>query len=247
MNKTSLKTINGMTQTDGLVTIKIKIFEIEKEVDVFVVKSDDFKDFLIWLNMIKLFRLTQDENLKISQKLTENETKTKIEKKSSTEIKINFNEHIQEKDFKVELNHLRGEENYKIEKLIDKYKMIFAKDKYDVGTVKNYEIRIDLLLDKYCSKRPYRCTIEDKKEIEQQVARLLEEDLIEESYSPFAAPHEASRPITILGYCLLALSTDSIMAYYFKSSMNHYVLYYMFIDDETIDFTEFKTCWFVKQ
>lgn len=33
-----------------------------------------------------------------------------------------------------------------------------------------------------------RCTIEDKKEIEEQVSKLLEKNLIEESYSPFAAP-----------------------------------------------------------
>lgn len=76
----------------------------------------------------------------------------------------------------------------KIEKLIEKYKTIFAKDKYDIGTVSDYEARIDLTIDKYCSKRPYRCSIEDKKEIETQVAKLLEKELIEESYSPFAAP-----------------------------------------------------------
>ncbi|XP_015437252.1 PREDICTED: uncharacterized protein LOC107192490 [Dufourea novaeangliae] len=56
------------------------------------------------------------------------------------------------------------------------------------GTISVYEARIDLLVGKYCSKRPYRCTIEDKKEIENQVAKLLENKLIEESYSPFAAP-----------------------------------------------------------
>jgi len=43
-------------------------------------------------------------------------------------------------------------------------------------------------VDKYCNKRPYRCTIEDKKEIEEQVGKLLEKGLIKESYSPFAAP-----------------------------------------------------------
>lgn len=72
--------------------------------------------------------------------------------------------------------------------MIEKYKTAFAKDKYDIGTVKKYEAHIDLLVDKYCSKRPYRCTIEDKKEIEEQIAKLLEKNLIEESYSPFAAP-----------------------------------------------------------
>jgi len=54
--------------------------------------------------------------------------------------------------------------------------------------VKDYEAHIDLIVEKYCYKRPYRCTIEDKKEIEEQIAKLLEKKLIEESYSPFAAP-----------------------------------------------------------
>ena len=44
------------------------------------------------------------------------------------------------------------------------------------------------LVDKYCSKRPYRCTIDDKKEIEEQISILLKRNLIEESYSPFADP-----------------------------------------------------------
>jgi len=68
--------------------------------------------------------------------------------------------------------------------LVNKYKQIFAKDKFDIGTVQEYEARIDLTIDKYCSKRPYKCTMEDKKEIEQQIARLLKRNLIEESYSP---------------------------------------------------------------
>ncbi|XP_014211980.1 uncharacterized protein LOC106641914 [Copidosoma floridanum] len=64
---------------------------------------------------------------------------------------------------------------------------IFVRDKYDTVTVKDYEALIDFVVDKNCSKRPYRCTIEDEKEIEQQVANLLEKNLIQESYSPFAA------------------------------------------------------------
>lgn len=71
---------------------------------------------------------------------------------------------------------------------MEKYSAIFAKDRYDVGTVKDYEAHIDLLIDKYCSKRPYRCNMEERKEIETQIAKLLKNNLIEESYSPFAAP-----------------------------------------------------------
>lgn len=50
------------------------------------------------------------------------------------------------------------------------------------------EARIAILVDKYSRNRLYRCTIEDKKEIEEQVSKLLDNKLIKESYSPFIAP-----------------------------------------------------------
>jgi len=56
---------------------------------------------------------------------------------------------------------------------IDKYGDIFAKNRYDVGTVRNHEAHIKLTSDKYISKKPYRCTFDDSKEIETQVKELL--------------------------------------------------------------------------
>ena len=51
-----MKTVNGENKTDGLITIKIKIFKIEEEMDVYIIK-EDFGDFIIGLDMIKKFRL----------------------------------------------------------------------------------------------------------------------------------------------------------------------------------------------
>ena len=90
--------------------------------------------------------------------------------------------------FQTKMEHLNRDQKINIEKLIDNNISVFAKDKYDIGTVNEYEARIDLIVEKYCSKRPYRCNIDDKIEIEKQIAQLLEQKLIEESYSPFAAP-----------------------------------------------------------
>ncbi|XP_044759165.1 uncharacterized protein LOC123316918 [Coccinella septempunctata] len=104
------------------------------------------------------------------------------------EYLINFNENIETKHFEIHVNHLNYDQQSIIDELIQQNLSVFAKDKYDVGTVSGYEAHIDLLEEKYCSKRPYRCTIEDRKEIEQQIAKLLDKKLIEESYSPFAAP-----------------------------------------------------------
>lgn len=64
---TGLLTINGVKNTKGMINIKIKIFEIEKYVDVYLVDDLEY-DFLIGLDMIQQFKLIQDENLKITQK-----------------------------------------------------------------------------------------------------------------------------------------------------------------------------------
>lgn len=65
-NNVNLITINGVKKAEGLTTLKVKIFKIEKEVDIYII--DGYKyDFLIGLDMIKEFRLSQDMNLKISQ------------------------------------------------------------------------------------------------------------------------------------------------------------------------------------
>ncbi|ESO02812.1 hypothetical protein HELRODRAFT_174235 [Helobdella robusta] len=63
------------------------------------------------------------------------------------------------KELAVIQNHGQQSE---INKIISKYKTLFAKDKYDIGTVKGYDAHIDLQVDKYCSKRPYRKTYEIK-------------------------------------------------------------------------------------
>lgn len=186
----NLKTINGEEKTNGIVTLKVKVFDLEELMDVFVVENDHFHyDFLMGLDCIQKFRLTQHDDLRITQSI---DIGPKY-RSSDSEVKddmclINFNEHMNPIAFEMAVNHLDTLQHSEIEKLIEKYKPVFAKDKYDVGTVSKYEAQIDLVVEQYCSKRPYRCTPEDRKEIEGQISMLLQKNLIEESYSPFAAP-----------------------------------------------------------
>lgn len=198
-NQANLKTINGVKKSIGIVLLKIKIFDIEQYINVFVIDEQNFEyDFLIGLDCIKLFQLIQNETLTITQKQNNENipgfTGNNIQNnqylidQNYDKCKVNFNEHLDFTNFNISVDHLHTEQQSQIDKLISKYKSLFAKDKYDVGSVKGYEAHIDLLVDTYCSKRPYRCNFEDKKEIEQQVSKLLEKKLIEESYSPFAAP-----------------------------------------------------------
>lgn len=159
INRVYLKTANGVKRTQGLITIKIKIFNIEKETDVHIVETEDFENFIIGLDMIKKFKLTQNENLEILQKDETEMTEEKSTKDGINTYLVNFNEHIQKDEFEIKIDHLHKEKKDKIERLIEEYKTVFAKNKYDIGTVKEYEAHIELLIDKYCSKRPYRCTL----------------------------------------------------------------------------------------
>lgn len=54
IEKVNLKTINGEKKTKGIVTLKIKIYNIEGFMDVFIIDNVNFNyDFLIGLDCIK--------------------------------------------------------------------------------------------------------------------------------------------------------------------------------------------------
>ncbi|CAB0006121.1 unnamed protein product [Nesidiocoris tenuis] len=101
---------------------------------------------------------------------------------------VNYSESIDTAAFEAKMDHLNIQEQTKINDLIQKFKGVFAKDKFDVGRVKDHEAHIKLYEHKFVSRKPYRCSIPDQKEIESQISQLLKADLIEESTSPFASP-----------------------------------------------------------
>ena len=66
----NLTTINGVRKSNGIVKLKLKIFEIEDEMNVFLIDEQNFNyDFLIVLDIINKFKLTQNVDLKIIQKV----------------------------------------------------------------------------------------------------------------------------------------------------------------------------------
>lgn len=73
-----------------------------------------------------------------------------LNRKINNRCEVNFNEHINLHEFEISVNYLDLYQQTEIDTLIEKYKSIFAKDKYDVGTVRDYEAHIDLMVDKYC-------------------------------------------------------------------------------------------------
>ncbi|KAJ8671709.1 hypothetical protein QAD02_002968 [Eretmocerus hayati] len=94
---------------------------------------------------------------------------------------VNSNEHIDVRKFQCSMNHLDARKRLDVIEILDIYNTILAKDKYDMGQVKDYEAHIDSLVGNYRSKRPDRCSSEDRKEIEERIRQLLSHGLIEES------------------------------------------------------------------
>ena len=81
MNNIKNANLRTIKKTNGLTNIKIKIYEIEEKVDIYIIDEENFKyDFLIGLDIIKKFKLIQNEHLKITQNNNLNQ-KNKIEKK----------------------------------------------------------------------------------------------------------------------------------------------------------------------
>ena len=69
-SQANLKTINGVKKSTGIVSLKIKIFQKEKNMNVFVIDEQNYDyDFLIGLDCIKAFQLIHNENLEITQKV----------------------------------------------------------------------------------------------------------------------------------------------------------------------------------
>lgn len=173
--------VSGYGKICGIAKVKVKIFKKSKTVWIFVLDTDDFNhEFLIGLDLIKEFGLCQDENLNIFQRF--NGHKYYTSKIWQTTPLVNSLE------LQANLEHLDNFKKSKIERLIHDFNSAFAKNKYDVGQVKDHEAHVKLTEHRYVYRKPYRCNIIDQKEIEIQISKLFEAGLIEESTSPFAAP-----------------------------------------------------------
>ena len=187
-----------MRFTESRARLWLKIGQIEDFVDVQVVKTDDHRfayDLLLGLDAITKFKLIQDEKLNIHQRVGEHEPLPITQRKTETgpediqnELTVNFNEYLNVDQFEANLQHLDANKKTAISELIGRFEDIFARNKFDVGRVKNHEAQIQMTEYRYVAKKPYRCAIPDQKEIEGQVAELLNAGLIEDSCSPFAAP-----------------------------------------------------------
>lgn len=179
--------------------IKLRIGNITDYITAYVVKNDNFSyDLLIGVDAIKNFKLIQDENMKIYQRTDSHNILDLKEDRSICDqmiltsndiIEVNSNKNLNINEFKADLDHIENNDKKTIiSQLIDKYKHMFAKDKFDIGKVRSKEAEIKLIRNEYVTSRPYKYSIPDDNEIRSQIKTLLQAGIIEESDSPFASP-----------------------------------------------------------
>lgn len=214
-SKVFLKSLGGLNSCKNRANVELKIGKLKKKVELIVVKNKNFTfDILIGLDLIKKFKLTQEKNLKIKQKLKEKKNlikinlikdkKDKISKKFTNKINVKVDNTTK----LVEINLIQtGEENDEIIKQLNNLEMdveddkkmkiikylynekdAFAKHKFDVKQYEKTEAKIKLTEERIVNKRPYRCSLQDNKEIDKQIKKLIDNKLIEETYSPYSSP-----------------------------------------------------------
>ncbi|ESN99371.1 hypothetical protein HELRODRAFT_162913 [Helobdella robusta] len=197
-NRSTFKTISGFNFSSARANIVVKVGNLTDNLNTYVVKNNNFSyDLLLGLDAIKKFKLIQDENFNILQRINKNKiikieerdkmnnnhnmvksdeltdnqfNLQKAEKNNLIKIsEVNFNENMNNTICK-NLDYIKDENRRKdILNLINKYKHMFAKDKYDVGKVKSKEAKIKLTRDEYVTARPYKCSIVDEEKIKTQV------------------------------------------------------------------------------
>ncbi|UYV83385.1 hypothetical protein LAZ67_23000839 [Cordylochernes scorpioides] len=144
--------------------------------------------------------LLQDENVHpISCPITLNKTSTNCDKNAPSQTLAHFPhlyllpplypaEH-QCKIFNDSCNLcVRNDIPLAFMNIIKNYSNIFSTNKYNIPKLKIPPINIRTNSDKIIALRPYRTSLSDQREIQEQVGKMLEYDIIEPSFSPYSSP-----------------------------------------------------------
>ena len=89
----------------------------------------------------------------------------------------------------INLDHLRKEEKFSLQKICAKYSDVFLLDNDPLTTSNIYQQKIYLKPNAIPSyKKPYRLPFSQKKEIDQQIDKMLRDGVIEEAKSEWSSP-----------------------------------------------------------
>jgi hypothetical protein len=200
-------TINQTHLHLGQINVNLTIGYKTKNVNLIVIENSKYES-LIGLDLINKFGLSLNEDYQVFQKFSFNNQIIKEEINSNYSFKtetninniINYNESelkenltqiLENKNKSIEnlnKNNITIAEKIEINILINKYSKVFSKDKYDLGSVTIEQCKIELTNNIPINLRPYRCSQEDQKIIDNQIQKLLEKNLIRKSLSSYSFP-----------------------------------------------------------
>ena len=206
----SFKSVVGNFKCGERATLLVKIGSIRKKVDFYVIDNPKFRhEAIIGLDCIKAFRLNQTDKLEVFQREKKKRKKRRKKRKKKSKKTFNLLADANEKTELIEINliesrltddeldealksqkfDVEGEgKREEILKMLNERKSVFARSKFHVSQYAGAQADIKLIDEKIVSMRPYKTSLSDEREIENQVKLLLENDLIEETDSPYASP-----------------------------------------------------------
>lgn len=139
--KQTLSTVSGTKMINFKTIISIKIGKVQKDVEVIVYDDKNFSfDLILGLDVIKTFKLCQDENLNIFQLDEETNRIHRINETKNEESK-NICNTISSSCLSKFLDHLSFENRIQLEKNLLNFANVFTNDKFDTGTVKTMRRR----------------------------------------------------------------------------------------------------------
>ncbi|RWS01610.1 Retrotransposable element Tf2 protein type 1-like protein [Dinothrombium tinctorium] len=121
----------------------------------------------------------------IQEKILQNENGLKC---NFDQIGVNLSEYKNERINQNDEDILSEKEKIDIKSVLTEFHDVFAKDKFDVGSINIETCKINLTNNVPINLRPYRCSQIDQEKIDAQIKVLLEKGLIRKSISPYSFP-----------------------------------------------------------
>jgi len=207
-----VKQIVSTTHTLGCIKINLTIGKLTKTIKIHVLPGS-FKFLLLGMDFLPSFNLIFNFNL---LELTQNNYKstTQINNSKNTYMKTCYNVNtiagklnctktitnkpntIDSPDYEIKKLYkslqfdpsLSSNQKLELNKLITEHLYIFSNNKFDIGLIELEKHRINLTNDTPIYQKPYRASPKDNTEIQSQIDELLSRNIIERSFSPYAAP-----------------------------------------------------------
>lgn len=177
-SQTIITANSSREKTVGRAKVTVNIGLLQNDA-CFYICEKTCHDIIVGLDLIYLFNLEQRKNGEIVQNLSELQLETNYVTIEPFQKQHNFNKIVSSCSSEEETND-------DILQLINKYSNIFAKSKFDVGSIGNEKCQIHLTNNIPINTRPIRHSEQNNQIIKTITDELLETGLISESNSPYS-------------------------------------------------------------